>query len=92
MFKGSRRIVLAAAAFAVAIPSLAQAMQGDDVFDRMVLIQKRREQEARGGPYIVGGASPFQARIKVCNRIPTEVRDPRTGGVRTELREVCWWE
>ena len=68
------------------------ATAGQDYVDRLLKLEKLERDEARGGPYIRGGRSPFMQRYKVCNVMPTPVRDPKTGQKTRVMKEVCWWE
>lgn len=85
----SAGVMLALGMLALAWPGAAAA---DDLLDRSMKLDRLKRDEARGGPYIEGGRSPFQRRVKVCNVMPTPVRDPRTGELVKVQKEVCWWE
>lgn len=74
---------------ALALPGIASA---EDFLDRTMKLDRLERDEARGGPYIRGGRSPLQSRVKVCNVMPTPVRDPKTGELVKVRKEVCWWE
>ncbi|MHC5652581.1 hypothetical protein [Stappia sp. ICDLI1TA098] len=82
------------AIFALIAAALAasQTARAGDFTDRQMLIDRLNRDEARGGPYIRGGRSAFQARVKVCNVMPTPVRDPKTGKLVKVMKEVCWME
>ncbi len=64
----------------------------EDYFDRLQTLQDLEYSEARGGPYIKGGRSPFQARFRVCKVLPTPVKDKETGKRIKVNKEVCWFE
>ncbi|WP_417671967.1 hypothetical protein [Roseibium sp.] len=66
--------------------------QADDSLDRLQRSQEIRDNEAAGGPRVKGANSPFMLRVKVCKDLPTEIRDRKTGEVRVEMRERCWFE
>ncbi|MCA1244933.1 hypothetical protein LC092_21040 [Stappia stellulata] len=76
-------------ALALAVPTGASA---EDYVDRILRLDRLTQDEARGGPQIKGGRSPFQKRVKVCNTMPTPVRDPQTGELVKVMKEVCWME
>jgi len=84
--------LLAAAVAAVSLSLVGPAQAGQDYMDRMILLDRLKRDEARGGPSIKGGRSPFQQRVKVCNEMPTPVRDPKTGELVKVMKEVCWME
>ncbi|SDU28676.1 hypothetical protein [Stappia sp. ES.058] len=82
-------------ALAGAIVSVALAVPAataEDYVDRLLLLDRLTQDEARGGPQIRGGRSPFQKRVKVCNVMLTPVRDPDTGELVKVMKEVCWME
>ncbi|WP_029059057.1 hypothetical protein [Stappia stellulata] len=70
----------------------APAGLAEDYVDRLMRLDRLTQDEARGGPRIEGGRSPFQKRVKVCNVMPTPVRDPDTGELVKVMKEVCWME
>ena len=72
--------------------ALSGTAKAEDAFDRTMKLDRLERDEARGGPYIRGGRSPLQRRVKVCNVMPTPVRDPKTGELVKVRKEVCWWE
>ncbi|WP_349357785.1 hypothetical protein [Stappia sp.] len=86
-------LLAAVAAFSLSLAApVGPAQAGQDYMDRMILLDRLKRDEARGGPTIKGGRSPFQQRVKVCNEMPTPVRDPKTGELVKVMKEVCWME
>jgi hypothetical protein len=76
----------------VALTLAAPTATAEDYVDRILRLDRLTQDEARGGPRIEGGRSPFQKRVKVCNTMPTPVRDPDTGELVKVMKEVCWME
>ncbi|MBA5775791.1 hypothetical protein H2509_01475 [Stappia sp. F7233] len=83
-----RGTMAATLAAAVSFPALA----GDDYWDRLQKLQELERSEAQGGPRIVGARSPFLLRFRVCQVLPTPVKDPKTGEKVYVRKEVCWFE
>ncbi|MBO6757463.1 MAG: hypothetical protein JJ902_14120 [Roseibium sp.] len=80
-----------AAVFAAAAV-LAPGMAAADYFDGFARSQELKENEARGGPKIVGANSPFMERIRVCQNLPLTTRDKATGQTTTVSVKRCWFE
>jgi hypothetical protein len=89
MFKTS---LLALSGAFVALTLAAPSAVAEDYVDRLLRLDRLTQDEARGGPQIKGGRSPFQKRVKVCNTMPTPVRNPDTGELVKVMKEVCWME
>lgn len=84
----ARLAIVLAVAFVSATPGVA----GGDYFDNFLKLQRLQNDEARGGPRIVGGRSALQDRFRVCKVLPTPTRDPATGQRNIVDRQVCWFE
>lgn len=76
----------------LAVAASLPAMAGDDYWDRLQKLQELQRSEAQGGPRIVGGRSPFLLRFRVCQVLPTPVRNPNTGEKVYVQKNVCWFE
>ena len=65
---------------------------GADYWDNLDKLERLQRDEARGGPWIEGGRSPYQSRYKVCNELPTRIHDKSTSRRRTVMKKRCWFE
>jgi len=63
-----------------------------DYFDNLEKIERLERDEARGGPWIEGGRSPFQTRYKVCNNLRTPVHVKDTSQRKMVMKKRCWFE
>ncbi|WP_428697932.1 hypothetical protein [Stappia sp.] len=87
------RIALAAAmAATMTTTMITGAFAVEDNMSRQMRLDRLKEQDMRGGPYIRGGHGATLTRYKVCNVMPTPVRDPYTGERVYVMKEVCWME
>lgn len=87
-----RKMMRIALAAAMAATMTSGALAVEDNMSRQLRLDRLKEQDIRGGPYIRGGHGPTLTRYKVCNVMPTPVRDPRTGARVYVMKEVCWME
>lgn len=88
-----RKTIGFALAAALAATSMTSgAVAAEDNMNRQARLERLKQQEMRGGPYIRGGHGPTLVRYKVCNVMPTPVRDPYSGAKVYVMREVCWME
>ncbi len=55
-------------------------------------IERLERDEARGGPRIEGGRSPFQTRYKICNEPPTPAYQRGTSRWVKVMKTACWFE
>ncbi|WP_417769528.1 hypothetical protein [Stappia sp.] len=87
-----RKMMRIALAAAMAATMTAGTAAAEDNSNRQMRLDRLKEQDMRGGPYIRGGHGPTLTRYKVCNVMPTPVRDPYTGASVYVMKEVCWME